>query len=533
MNYFADEFRRRIEGRGRESGNPQTAVLAKQPDFRLGVATVKPSLRTISGPSGTITAEPRVMQVLVALAEAGGKVLTRDDLIEKCWNGQIVGDDSINRAIGEIRRIARETSGGFVIETIPRIGYRLSGTANEDIVAANDDAQTSSGLNRRAVIVGAVAVTTAAGLGGWILTRPGANPEVAALVERGRQALRDDLPSSDAQGLGFLRQATALDPNNAEAWGLMAMALRNAVEHSPPNETAGFVRDCESAARRALALDAREGNALTALATMRPAFGDWAAAERRLSRVLQLVPNHLAAVSHLGILLQSAGYETESGRWLERAARQDPLSPSFQFRMAWKLWTLGENAQSDRVADRALQLFPLHPAVWNARMVLFAVTGRPRAAMAMLEDEANRPPSIKPESIANWRLSLKALDTRLPADIEAAKRSQFVAVTRGPFAAVNATMILSILGQIDDAFEIANGYLLRRGVHITPLRPTNNDLVVNDQRWKKTQMLFTPAVAAMQADPRFMVLCEGIGLVAYWRARGVRPDFMTRRFASR
>ena len=532
MNYFADEFRRRIEGRGREPASAQTTALAKQPDFKLALATIKPSVRTISGPSGSVTAEPRVMQVLVALAEAGGKVLTRDDLIEKCWNGQIVGDDSINRAIGEIRRIGRETSGGFVVETIPRIGYRLSGTAGDDIVAANDDAQTPSRLDRRTLLGGAMAATAAAALAGWIATRPRANPQVTALIERGRQSLRDDLPSSNAQGLGFLRQATTLDPENAEAWGLLAMALRNAVEHSPANETAGYVRDCESAARTALSIDPNEGNALTALATMRPAFGDWGPAEARLRRVLDRAPNQLAAVSHLGILLQSAGYETESGRWLEQAMRQDPLSPSFQFRMAWKLWTLGQNAESDRVADRALQLFPLHPAVWNARMVLFAVTDRPRAALAMLEDEANRPPSIQPPSITNWRLSLKALDTRSLADIEAAKRSQFVAVTRVPFAAVNATMILSILGQIDDAFDVANGYLLRRGAHITPLRPTDNDLVVNDQRWKKTQMLFTPAVAAMQADPRFMALCDGIGLVAYWRARGVRPDFMTRGVAA-
>ena len=35
-----------------------------------------------------------------------------------------------------------------------------------------------------------------------------------------------------------LDQAIALDPNNGEAWGLMAMALRNAVEHSPSNQTA-------------------------------------------------------------------------------------------------------------------------------------------------------------------------------------------------------------------------------------------------------------------------------------------------------
>jgi hypothetical protein len=40
-----------------------------------------------------------------------------------------------------------------------------------------------------------------------------------------------------------------------------------------------------------------------------------------------------------------------------------------------------------------------------------------------------------------------------------------------------------------------------------------------------TQWLFTPPVAAMRADPRFGKLCDEFGLTAYWRARGVKPDY--------
>jgi hypothetical protein len=38
--------------------------------------------------------------------------------------------------------------------------------------------------------------------------------------------------------------------------------------------------------------------------------------------------------------------------------------------------------------------------------------------------------------------------------------------------------------------------------------------------------LFTPATAAMRADPRFRALCEGMGMMAYWRKRGIWPDAM-------
>ena len=49
---------------------------------------------------------------------------------------------------------------------------------------------------------------------------------------------------------------------------------------------------------------------------------------------------------------------------------------------------------------------------------------------------------------------------------------------------------------------------------------------LNDATWRiNTQYLFTPPCAVMRADPRFLTLCEGMGLVDYWRSRGVRPDY--------
>ena len=80
-----------------------TADLAVRDDFTLGLAIVSPSTRTIAGPGGTEDVEPRVMQVLVILAENAGHVVTRDTLFRRCWGGVYVGDDSLNRAIAGVR----------------------------------------------------------------------------------------------------------------------------------------------------------------------------------------------------------------------------------------------------------------------------------------------------------------------------------------------------------------------------------------------------------------------------------------------
>ncbi len=103
-------------------------MLAKEAPLRVGRVVVDPAARTVIGVDGqSERLEPRVMQVLVQLARADGGVVSRDDLIECCWEGRIVGDDSINRVISRLRKVAAERGGGFGIETIARVGYRLIG----------------------------------------------------------------------------------------------------------------------------------------------------------------------------------------------------------------------------------------------------------------------------------------------------------------------------------------------------------------------------------------------------------------------
>lgn len=82
------------------------ASLADHPDFIIGTLEVSPSMRTVKAAGDVEKVEPRVMQVLIALAEAWNEVLTRDALFDRCWGGVYVGDDSLNRAIAGVRRIA-------------------------------------------------------------------------------------------------------------------------------------------------------------------------------------------------------------------------------------------------------------------------------------------------------------------------------------------------------------------------------------------------------------------------------------------
>ncbi len=66
------------------------------------------------------------MRVLIVLAAASPKVVSRDRLTETCWDGRVVSDDAMNRCILLLRNIARShTPELFSIETVRGVGYCL------------------------------------------------------------------------------------------------------------------------------------------------------------------------------------------------------------------------------------------------------------------------------------------------------------------------------------------------------------------------------------------------------------------------
>jgi Tol biopolymer transport system component/DNA-binding winged helix-turn-helix (wHTH) protein len=108
-----------------ENAVPAPIHLVREAAFRLGKVSVHPATRQVLYQERSETVEPRVMSVLVALHQAGGQVVSRDELIARCWAGRVVGEDAINRAISRVRDLGRGLGDAFQLETIPKVGYRL------------------------------------------------------------------------------------------------------------------------------------------------------------------------------------------------------------------------------------------------------------------------------------------------------------------------------------------------------------------------------------------------------------------------
>ena len=95
-------------------------------DFRLGVWWVRPSQNTIQCSGRTVRLEPKVVEVLVCLAEHAGETVSKEKLIGAVWRDTFVTDDVLTRCVSELRKaLEDDPKEPRVIETIPRKGYRL------------------------------------------------------------------------------------------------------------------------------------------------------------------------------------------------------------------------------------------------------------------------------------------------------------------------------------------------------------------------------------------------------------------------
>jgi DNA-binding winged helix-turn-helix (wHTH) protein len=73
--------------------------------FGVGEWTAQPALNRLTRGTEEVRVEPKVMQVLQALAETPGEVVTREQMVARVWPDVFVTDDVLHRAIRELRRV--------------------------------------------------------------------------------------------------------------------------------------------------------------------------------------------------------------------------------------------------------------------------------------------------------------------------------------------------------------------------------------------------------------------------------------------
>jgi DNA-binding winged helix-turn-helix (wHTH) protein/TolB-like protein/Tfp pilus assembly protein PilF len=116
----------------------ETSRSLKTDALKIGDWIIEPALNRISRADRTSRIEPKVMAVLLCLADRPGEVVSRDALLAAVWPGVIVGEDSVTQAIIKLRKaLGDSTEAPSYIQTIAKSGYRLvASVARPETVSA-------------------------------------------------------------------------------------------------------------------------------------------------------------------------------------------------------------------------------------------------------------------------------------------------------------------------------------------------------------------------------------------------------------
>lgn len=504
---------------------PGKVVLAHELPFHLGLARVTPATRHIEVLQHRLTLEPRVMQVLVVLARAEGAVVTRDDLIQQCWDGRILSDDVVNRVISRLRQVAATAGmGTFAIETIPKVGYRMSREAQSQTaqIAQLEQPFTTSHLqpSRRALVAGTVAVVGIGAAGVmWRVRRPHRPPaEAEDLYRRGDLAQRVGIPSQARQAVSYLEQAVRIDPNYGAAWGALALAYTHTLDGFSEAEMASLAGRIRAAALRSLALEPDNPDAQLALASLTPFFRHWSESEARHRDLIRRFPDHWLCHGRFAMLLRQVGRLNEAIVHQLRVIAIDPMIPPAYGFTVRALSSAGRVQEADAMLKRAEDRWPAHPMLWFVKYMHLLTTGRPRSAAAFVMEPDSLPSGYGPADVKPLQTLAAAVETGDPGEVDTALRNQIAAAQTDVGATTDAVPIFALLGRPDLVFAALDRYLLNRGTFgpSVPIGPTT-------RRW--TDMLFTSPMMPARLDERFADLTRRIGLDEYWRTSGTKPDF--------
>lgn len=515
--------------------------LSRCEDFALGAVTIRPSSREIVNGAIVEMVEPKAMQVLVALAGQPGRVVSRDDLVEQCWSGRVVGDDAVNRVIGKLRRAAEgAAAGAFRIETIPRIGFRLlTGIPVEPSpLSAPNRTVDPVAAPRRSVPRG-VAVSVALAIGasaiGVVALRPTSADQrtvpptpplpaaVSDLETRGLSAMFENSPEQTAEGVAYLRRAAALAPARAPVWGSLAMGYVLSLGWTPPSERAVVAARVRDAAAHALAIDPAEPRAAAALVSLAPTFGHWGAKAQQLQTATRRARPENGPLQYQTVqFLIDIGRTRDALPRVEQLAKFSPLVPWIQAARIDLLAANGRYDDADRAAEEARALWPRDRLIWFTRFDLAAFGGQPDRALAMAADRSAWPKQTSPDEIALAARTVRAMVGRNPAEIDALLDVYRSTTGRGQAHAERAMRAAAALDRPAAAMDFARS-LYNEGLMTEPRATLLPRVGLADDAERPTAALFLPPMQRLWTQPDFLPLLARIGFVDFWR-RTRPPD---------
>ncbi|NVK10911.1 MAG: DUF2225 domain-containing protein [Gammaproteobacteria bacterium] len=359
-------------------------------------------------PSDTgVRLEPKAADVLLALIEAEGEVVSKEQLLRSVWNSVIVSDDALLRVISQLRKsLGDNAKSPRFIKTVPKRGYQLVCVVQK---LAKEKDSTNPPLERSTVVHASkqpnrffkpailiVAIFLISSLGLYLaypnnggLAHSARDEQVARADNFYHQMRRND----NEMAINLYEQSLSRHADNSDALAGLANALVQRLlrwsEQSPkaPDddlETALRQGTFESAAARttlqrarslaehAVELSPDSYKAHKALGFVLHASGELEQAETEYLRAIELNPSAWPVYINLGDLYDFKGEPEQALTFFERAfeamddsydaqiAQVRPWYADVGYLIGERHYQLNDHVEAELWFRRVLSHSPLH-----------------------------------------------------------------------------------------------------------------------------------------------------------------------------
>jgi adenylate cyclase len=320
----------------------------------------------------------------------------------------------------------------------------------------------------------------------------------------------DDAAAKTA--LPLLEQVVRAEPDHAEAWELLAR-YRAVILRSRRRE-GGYAQGhagVVEAAETALRLDPRRGGAYEALARLEP-WGAYGAREGLLQKALSVAPNDPALLTEMSTFCWSVGRFHEALTLAERACELNPLMPAARLQVAQMLTYVGDYEASIRMHQEIYRRWPRNFTILMS-LLNFSCS---LDFWDVYRDHVREAEHFTGWQAAYLREALRYSEALASGDPEAALdifERYSALVSKSGTLPLNYVEALSALGFTDKAYELADAASFAHMFDPDGPLPSGSFPGTVLGRW-----------SGLNKTPRFIDLCDRLGLCAYWTRTRLWPD---------
>lgn len=333
---------------------------------------------------------------------------------------------------------------------------------------------------------------------------------------RARAILAEGDPEFDDSALEavpILEEVVHASPDFALGWELLANA-RSVVLRFARAKKMDFAERRNGvvhAAQTALRLDPKRSGAHVALARLEP-WGAYKARETLLNQALAVAPHNPEALNDMSVFCWSVGRFRDALRLAEQACELNPLMPSARLHVAQMRTYVGDYAGSVRMLAELHERWPNHAGILLSLLGFAATLGFPDAYNAAKGD-TEKFDGWQGFSMQQTKLYADALISGVPEEKQARLAEYKAGLAKTGTVPLNIVDSVASLGLTEEAFELAEQASFDHIFLPEGDRPSDIYPGVVMGRWSD-----------LNKAPRFIALCQRLGLCDYWVQTNKWPD---------